>query len=248
LSLERATGLILRTTDFSETSRIATIWTREFGKVRALAKGGRRLKSAFESGLDLLTLCSMVLLRKSSGSLDLLTEAQVLERFPALRTDLNALYAGYYVAELLGEWTEENDPHPALFEEAVDTLRTLGTGHVPTALRLLRFEIVLLRELGYVPVLTECASCHRPLPAAGPLLVSAAAGGVCCGQCRVPYRGQAPLSQEGLQALRLLADEANWPKAASSVVPELRQVMNVYVCHLLGRKPRTMAYLGEPGA
>jgi len=53
------------------TSRIATLWTREFGKVRALAKGGRRLKSSFESALDLLTVCSIVFLRKSSGSLDL---------------------------------------------------------------------------------------------------------------------------------------------------------------------------------
>ena len=95
-------ALVLRTTDWSETSRIATLWTREFGKVRVLAKGGRRLKSNFESALDLLTVCSIVFLRKSSGSLDLLTEAQVVERFPRLRADLPALYAGYYVAELLG--------------------------------------------------------------------------------------------------------------------------------------------------
>ena len=40
MPLEKATALVLRTTDWSETSRIATLWTREFGKVRALAKGG----------------------------------------------------------------------------------------------------------------------------------------------------------------------------------------------------------------
>src|SRR2546430_2452928 len=77
---EKATALVLRTTDWSETSRIATLWTREFGKVRVLAKGGRRLKSAFENALDLLTLCSIVLLRKSSGGLHLLTEAPVGQR------------------------------------------------------------------------------------------------------------------------------------------------------------------------
>src|SRR5712675_2576932 len=96
----KATALVLHTTDWSETSRIATLWTREFGKVRALAKGGRRLQSNFETALDLLTLCSIVFLRKSSGSLDLLTEAQVVERFPRLRSDLAALYAAYYLAEL----------------------------------------------------------------------------------------------------------------------------------------------------
>src|SRR5438094_5424894 len=123
---ETALALVVRTTDWSETSRIATMFTREFGKVRVLAKGGRRLKSNFEVALDLLTVCRIVLLRKSSGSLDLLTEAQVAERFPALRTDLAALYAAYYVAELLADWTEDYDPHPALFDEARATLRDLG--------------------------------------------------------------------------------------------------------------------------
>ena len=93
MAAEKALALVVRTTDWSETSRIATLWTREFGKVRVLAKGGRRLKSNFENALDLLTLCRIVFLRKSSSSLDLLTEAQVVERFPRLRSDLPALYA-----------------------------------------------------------------------------------------------------------------------------------------------------------
>src|SRR5437764_9986839 len=128
MTAQKATALVLRTVDWSETSRIATLWTREFGRVRVLAKGGRRLHSNFESALDLLTVCSIVLLRKSTGGLDLLTEARVVERFGQLRVDLPALYAAYYVAELLSDWSEEYDPHPALFDEARDTLQTPGTG------------------------------------------------------------------------------------------------------------------------
>src|SRR5437867_1806410 len=207
---EKALALVVRTTDWSETSRIATVWTREFGRVRVLAKGGRRLKSNFESALDLLTVCNIVLLRKSSGSLDLLTEAQVVERFPRLRTDLSALYAAYYLAELLGDWTEDYDPHPALFDEALDTLRTLGMADVPAGLRLLRFEIVLLKELGYAPISEMCAGCHRPLPTTGNLNFSSAAGGVICGECRTGRRGSVPVSQEGIQAMRKLADPASW--------------------------------------
>src|SRR2546426_3281633 len=164
MAAEKAQALVLRTTDWSESSRIATLWTREFGKVRVLAKGGRRLKSNFENALDLLTLCRIVFLRKSSTSLDLLTEAQVVERFPRLRSDLPALYAAYYIAELLSDWTEDYDPHPGLFDEALATLRSLGQPPAGTALpalgagpptppsgpRLARFELVLLRELGYI--------------------------------------------------------------------------------------------------
>src|SRR5262249_35563346 len=153
---EKTLALVLRTTDWSETSRIATLWTRDFGKVRVLAKGGRRLKSNFENALDLLTVCDIVFLRKSSGSLDLLTEARVVQRFARLRADLPALYAGYYIAELLSDWTEDYDPHPAVFAEALDALQALGQPGVVTGLRLARFEMVLLRELGYSPVLDAC--------------------------------------------------------------------------------------------
>src|SRR5262245_26187643 len=155
---EKALGLVVRTTDWSETSRIATVWTREFGKVRVLAKGGRRLKSNFETALDLLTSCSIVFHRKSSGTLDLLTEAQISERFPGLRKNLPALYAGYYVAELLSDGTEEYDAHPGLFDAAVLALRDFGAVEMPQlALRLATFELAWLQELGYSPVLDACA-------------------------------------------------------------------------------------------
>src|SRR6266513_5517661 len=99
MSSEKATALVLRVVEFSETSSILTIFTREFGKVRGLAKGARRPKGPFESALDLLCLCRIVFLRKSSDALDLLTEAKLERRFRP--RDLSSLYAGYYVAELL---------------------------------------------------------------------------------------------------------------------------------------------------
>src|SRR5437764_15443405 len=135
MSLEQATALVVRGADWSETSRIATLWTREFGRVRALAKGGRRLKSSFEVALDLLNVCHVVFIRKSSDALDLLTEARIEERFPKLRADLPALYGGYYIAELLSDLTEDYDPHPALFDAALSTLRALGGLAAVTGMR-----------------------------------------------------------------------------------------------------------------
>ena len=160
---EKALALVVRGTDWSETSRITTLFTREFGKVRGLAKGGRRLKSNFDIAFDLLNVCHIVLFRKAHGGLDLLTEAQVAERFPGLRQNLFALYAGYYIAELLADGTQEYDPHPELFDAAVANLRELGNcgnGAAPTnAARdaVISFELVWLRELGYSPRLDACA-------------------------------------------------------------------------------------------
>jgi DNA repair protein RecO (recombination protein O) len=247
---EKALALVLRTTDWSETSRIATLWTREFGKVRVLAKGGRRLKSNFESALDLLTLCSIVFLRKSSGSLDLLTEARVVERFPRLRADLPALYAAYYIAELLSDWTEDYDPHPSLFDEAVQALRTLGGPGVITGLRLARFELVLLRELGYSPALATCAACGEAQGLLGVdahLAFSPSAGGVLCPTCQPKHRDALLLSREAWEALRNLADdEEAWRRAWSPETrAEIRQILGQHVTYLLGRRPRLLPYLGS---
>jgi DNA repair protein RecO (recombination protein O) len=240
-----ALALVLRTTDWSETSRIATLWTREFGKVRVLAKGGRRLRSNFESALDLLTLCRIVLLRKSSGGLDLLTEARVERRFPGLATRLPALYAAYYVAELLADWTEENDPHPHLFDEAVDALQVLAEpGGETVGPRVARFELVLLKELGYSPLLDVCAVCHAPVTGTTPAF-SPSAGGVVCAGCAPRQRERRPLSPACHEALReLTASGDAWRRPwGPAVRAELRHVLDGYVTYLLGRRPRMLAYL-----
>src|SRR5947209_1499286 len=204
MSTDKAQALVIRATDFSETSRIVTLWTRELGKVRALAKGGRRLRSSFECALDLLTVCDIVVLRKNSASLDLLTEARVRERFEPLRHDLAALYGGYYVGELLGAWSEDYDPHPPLFDAALQTLRDLGKPELLKGPCVAHFELVLMRELGYGPALDACAGCSRELDGQR-LAFSAAGGGVLCPGCQLKQRERRAIGMPTWQALRLLA-------------------------------------------
>src|SRR5436305_1369904 len=236
MAAEQALALVVRGTDWSETSRITTLFTREFGKVRALAKGGRRLKSNFDCAFDLLSVCRVVFLRKAHGGLDLLTEAQLAERFPALRQDLSALYAGYYVAELLADGTQDYDPHPPLFDAAVETLRGLGERGAsaprvsptrpvapmwtrgadaprspgPHLDSVARFELVWLKELGYSPRLDACAACGAEVLPRGAVraVFSPAAGGVLCPACGPAAPDRRPLSPAGLAALRDLTAAA----------------------------------------
>ena len=237
MAAEKAIGLVVRTTDWSETSRIATIWTRELGKVRVLAKGGRRLKSNFEVALDLLTVCSIVLLRKSSGGLDLLTEARAEERFAGLRTNLQALNAGYYVAELLGDGTQDYDPHPALFEFSLDTLRKLAAGGEVMGL-VSAYELGWLSELGLRPVLDRCAACQTTQLPTGPLTFSAIAGGVVCPACAPAQRDRRSVSRAALDTL----EEVSLGELPS-VSGEVRQLLGHTVSTVLGRQPRLLGYL-----
>jgi DNA repair protein RecO (recombination protein O) len=242
MAAERALAIVVRGTDWSETSRITTLFTREFGKVRALAKGGRRLKSNFDVAFDLLTVCQIMFLRKAHGGLDLLTEARMEEQFPVLRQNLPALYAGYYVAELLADGTQDYDPHPPLFDAAVETLRGLGAGEPLAAVS--AFELVWLHELGYSPRLDACAGCgvERLHPTAAALF-SPSAGGVLCPECGPTVADRRLASGPALVAIRALGEGAATPELPEAARGEVRQLLGHTVSCVLGRRPRMLGYL-----
>ena len=159
---EKTDALVLRLVEWSETSLIVTLLTRDFGKTSAVAKGARRPKSSFEGALDLLAVCRVVIIPKSGDTLDLLTEAKLERRFRAGSRDLGRLYAGYYVAELLRELTDNHDPSPELYDLAVEMLANLN-GDMDVRACLLRFELQMLRLLGHAPSLESCSGCGVPL-------------------------------------------------------------------------------------
>jgi DNA repair protein RecO (recombination protein O) len=244
---EKASALVLRVIDFSETSAVVTLFTREFGKLSGLAKGARRPKGPFEHALDLLAVCRIVFLRKSSGALDLVTEAKLERRFRPRGRDLASLYAGYYVAELLLELTHDDDPHPELYDAAVETLAGLSEGGTVASL-VLRFELTALRVLGHLPSLSACAECGNQVAADRRVTFGLLAGGVLCSKCQAGKRHLVSLSAAVLEVLQRFAGDDEEP-ARDADVParvrgELRGVVNNYLAHLVGHRPKMHKYLG----
>ncbi len=247
MASEKATGLVLKVIDFSETSCIVTLFTREFGKIHGLAKGGRRLKGPFESALDLLSLVRLVFLRKSSGGLDLLTEAKLERRFRGRDRNLASIYAGYYIAELLSELTHDFDPHPELFDRATETLEAISTAGNLSSL-VTRFEMTSLNLLGHMPCLDRCADCGQPIEFAERMNFSQRSGGVLCRRCR-PGRPQVVSVSAGIiRAMECLGDLQSpaWQRLSLDrrLQGELRGVLNHYLSHLLGHEARMQRYLG----
>lgn len=245
--MEKAQALVLRTVDWSETSRIVTLFTREFGKVRAVAKGARRPKSPFDAALDLLSICSVVFIRKTSDALDLLTEARLVRRFRPPGRDLSRLYAAYYVAELLHDLTDDHDPHVPAYDAAAQALASLAeTGGGDSVGRIvLGFEVAALKHLGFVPELARCVGCGRELKGEGRVAFGMLAGGVLCADCRPGQRQVVSLSGPAWEQLRRLSAGTEETEASMDLKTrrELRGVMNAYVSHLAGRKLRMQDYL-----
>ncbi|MEM6366261.1 MAG: DNA repair protein RecO, partial [Planctomycetota bacterium] len=244
MATEQTTAIVLRTIEFSETSLVVTLLTRDFGLVACLAKGARRPKSSFEGSLDLLAVCRVVLIRKSSDALDLLTEAKLQRRFRGAEKSLERVYAGYYIAEMLRLLTENHDPHPALYDLALQALGLID-GNGNTALALLGFDTSALRLLGHAPSTRGCVDCGGPVGATRRIGFSPVAGGVVCQPCR---SRQASLIMVGRSAIdhleHLLAPHARLPiSIPAEVYGEMRGLVSRYIQTILGTTPRMQPYL-----
>ena len=249
---EKTLAIVIRTIPFGETSSVVAIYCREFGKLRALAKGAWRPKSSFDGGLDLLSTSQVLVLQKSSGGLDLLTEASLESRFRVGRS-LTAVLGGLHVAELLDVLTADADPHPELFDVAHATLRRLSDWRgddAPLASVLLRAELALLRLVGHAAETGCCVECRGSLPATGRTAFGMLEGGTLCDDCRRGRRAVVSLSAAALALLRRLGEHhptGNLPAIQPAVAGEARAVMTTYLAHLVGRPTRVAARL-KPAA
>jgi DNA repair protein RecO (recombination protein O) len=242
---EKTEALVIRLADFSETSRVVTFFTRDFGRISALAKGGKRLKGPFDAALDLLSVCEIVFLRKSSPGLDILTEARLISRFRPQGRELARFYGGYYVAELLSGLTAEVDPHPQLYRESILTLERLQ--EADPKITILRFELATLREIGQLPAFDVCVDCGRTADSGGAWSFSVAQGGLMCPSCGKESTAYVRISAGTAAVLRRLAEESDAVIGRLAVSPrqfqEAREVVTAAICDALGHPPKMLRYI-----
>ncbi len=251
MAMEKSMAIVVRLVEFSETSLVVTLYTRDFGKIGALAKGARRPKNPFDFALDLLAVCRVVFLRKSSASLDLLTEAKLERRFRSASRDLASWYAGCYLAEVLAAFTDYGDPCPALFDAANTTLQALDDGRDILSWTAW-FEWALLQHTGHLPMLEACAVCGRSLPDSKTTVFGMRAAGLLCPACRLGQRPQVRLRQESIDWLKRLTSAVREPASAPEfleqhpVPGEAHAVLSSFLAYQLGRPLRTASLLPRP--
>ncbi len=250
MSLEKSEAIVLRVVPWSETSLVVTLFTRDFGKVSAIARGARRLRSPFESALDLLAKSQVVFIKKSSDALDLLTEAKLIRRFRSGQVSLLPLYCGYYVAELLLSLTEDDEKASELYEVSDRTLIDLDL-KMSEAEVILRFEMQVLKLLGHLPTFHLCASCGNLVQSErnGPgALLGIAAGGILCGDCVPGQQFVVRIRYPTLQYLMTYASEpwsSNPTPIRTEFRGEVRFVMERFVSNLADRRLRLTDFLEE---
>ena len=167
---------VLHRYDWSETSLIVELFTRERGRLVVVAKGAKRPTSNFRP-----VLLPFQPLHALLGKAPADEQAEVL----ALRgaewaggqplLQPAALLSGFYLNELLLKLLARQDPHPGLFDAYADTLAALAS-EVDEATALRAFELMMLRELGVLPDLACATQSAEPLRSATRYTLRAEAG------------------------------------------------------------------------
>lgn len=240
----RANAIVLRRINLAETDKIVTLLTRELGKVNAVAKGARRPASRLSGATELFGYCRVLL--AAGMHLDVVTQVEVREAFPGLRTSLHKIAAASYMAELTDHLTEERHPHEDVFDLLLAGLYVLNALDEPD-LVVTAFTLHMMAASGYTPSLAVCVRCHAArtdFTAFSPTM-----GGVVCHDCRMAVKDAFIVCKEAVDAARdMLASEmprASRIKATGQTRVHLLRMVRTFLAYHTDRPLKSARFLDE---
>lgn len=146
----RDEAICVRHWDFSETSQTVSLFLRNHGLIRGLAKGARRERGSFSGGFDLFTRGEIIAIVKPGRELATLTDWSLAETFPILRRSADANRVAWYMADLIGRFLHQPEPHPTTWSAVLEALRGLERAEASERI-VLAFQWRILCDLGYRP-------------------------------------------------------------------------------------------------
>jgi DNA repair protein RecO (recombination protein O) len=240
----RVDAVVLRHSDYGEADRLLTLYTRQLGKTRAVAKGARKIASRKAGHIEPFTHVKLQLAK--GRDMLILTQADTVDAYQPLREDLILTSHASYVLELLDRFTYQDETeNSAIFNLLTATLARLASKSDPW-LVIRYYEMRLLDHLGFRPQLFECTNCRREILPEDQFF-SFSAGGVICPRCGQGLRNVIPISVETLKYLRHFQRssyaDASRVHPSSEVQNEAESLMQSYFTYLLERELNTPGFM-----
>jgi DNA repair protein RecO (recombination protein O) len=236
-------AICIRQWDWSETSQTVTLFCRDLGVVRGLAKGSKRPKSHYSGGIELLHRGHAGVILRKNSDLALITEWDLTQTYPVLRSSLPAHNAGLYAADLIQQFVHDHDPHPALFDTLVLMLSLLREGE-PIWRATVGFQWSTLVESGFYPTLDRDVRSGEPLDVAATYRFDPESGGL-TKDGPGPSPGSWKVRAATVELLRAISTAAPGDVIAPTPDPETAErasrLLGAYTRHVLGHEPPTHA-------
>ena len=246
MPLVKTSAIILHSRKWGEADRIVTCYTRHFGKIRAIARGARRMKSRLGGSLEPFVLCRLDLFEKPGDSLYRVSQVSMQESFSKFRGDLTLMTVAARMVNFVAAVAAEGDADSRLFEGLEQGLRDLLTSSDPR-LTVLLFQIRMLGMTGFKPQIDHCASCGRGRPETI-LHFSPTAGGLVCivcashqpAECVALSQGSVAFLRQALHSTPGLLSRLN---AVGQVRSEVEAAIEGYVTVVTGRRLPSVNFL-----
>lgn len=240
----RVEAIILRHSDWGEADRILTLFTQERGKLRAIAKGVRKIRSRKAGHIEPFTRATLQLAK--GRNMSIITQAETIDAHMSLRENLLSVGYASYVGELLDRFTYEEGENRSLYNLIAKTLSRLTNPALDPQLVLRYYEIRLLDQVGFRPELFQCVACEEQIQPQDQFF-SPARGGVLCPRDGRKEPGTQPISQDALRYLRhfqrsSFSTAAN-ARPTSALHREMEVLMQNYLTYVLERKLNTPSFL-----
>lgn len=241
----RAEAVVLRHTNFGEADRMLTLYTREYGKIRAVAKGVRKIKSRKSGHLEPFTRLVLQLAR--GHDLYIVTQAETQDAFLHIRDDLELTSYAAMLIEMLDRFTFEAEENRLLFQLVIEALTRLNQSESPF-ICVSYYQIHVLEALGYKPELFVCAICRKEIQPEDQFF-SAEHGGIVCPNCARSLPGLRPASMSALKYLRHLQRspyaEARKIQPDAITQAEMDDLIQYYLGYILERGLNTPRFIRQ---
>jgi len=240
----RVDAVVLRHSDYGEADRMLTLYTRQIGKARAIAKGARKMASRKAGHIEPFTHVKLQLAK--GRDVLIVTQAETVDAYLPLRDDLVLTSHASYMLELLNRFTYVDETeNSSIFRLLTESLSRLASNH-DVWLVIRYYEMRLLDHLGFRPQLFECTNCGRKIEPEDQYF-SFSAGGVICPRCGRGLPNLLPISVDTLKYLRHFQRssyaDASRAKPDSQVQQEAETLMQGYFTYLLERELNTPGFL-----
>ncbi|MDK2902220.1 MAG: repair protein RecO [Clostridiales bacterium] len=181
MSLIKTEAIVLKHMDYLEADRILVLFSKELGKIHAIAKGSRRPKSRFLMASEIFVSADYMLYE--GKNLYTVTQSEIKCTFFELRQNMNNLAYAAYAANLCDAVIQDEEPNIRAYYLLLKTLQFLSEPDIDASAITLIFAIKLMDFIGYRPLLDQCCNCGKN-DIDGPILYfSPISGGVLCEDC-----------------------------------------------------------------
>jgi len=224
MAILKTEAIVLRNYNWSETSNIVTLYSQDFGKIKAVAKGARRANTRFVNSLNPVTQSQILFYSRNSGGLHILKEASSINYFPNLKREIEKFAYASAVCELTEYLTADSQPSPSAYYTLHQTLNKMEDSPLEDLKKLFwHFELRMFALVGYCPQLSKCASCGSSSESPS-ISFSLLWGGLLCEECKRKDTAAIQLHPGTIKFLRMLQKV------------EIEKVRNVKVSPFLERE------------